>query len=200
MGLMRTFDILLLLPGLFGLFLIYHSKFNSYLLMGASYIAFFIFFFTADSLFHLGLVNFIIQKQALFELFNHAQSSFHPIPLTHSWTSFVYYTPAAIFRTLTTPSPFHAHSKLEWINGVEHFLYLIIIMGFLGYSIILKKKSHPYAVLFLFYSLALFLFIGWIVPNSGSMVRYSAIPFLFFSLFVILLFSGKSATSNTNSV
>jgi hypothetical protein len=198
MGIIRSYDLLLMFPGLLALAWCNFQPAFSFLKSVLLYVIFFACFFLLDGVLHLGLLNFMIQKQQLFLYFNQAQSAFTPLPLTANWWSFVSNAPMAIFRTISTPSNWSTNSNIEKYATLEHLIYLLIAFIGIGYGIKNKHQLTPFTSFCFWYSISLFLFIGWLVPNSGSMIRYSAAPFLFFSL-AIALFVSNSAESDTKA-
>jgi hypothetical protein len=114
----------------------------------------------------------IIQKQADFRALGTAQSQLPVIELQPGVASFVKNVPAALDHVFLRPylfgNPFGAWTALS----LESLLYVLLIILLIIKSLCRKIQLSP--LLYFAYSMALsaFLIIGYIVPNSGAIVRY----------------------------
>jgi hypothetical protein len=183
----RGYDIIMMMPGLIALYWSY--KFPKYKLLKFSILygsCIFLFFF-CDSIFKLGFVNFILQKQNLFLFYGKGHSLLRPLMITTNPLSFLITAPHALYRGLLRPNFLQYHSIHEMLYGIMHCLFMICCLSLLFFVNYQKKKFSGLALFCIFYSLIMMIFIGWIVPNVGAMVRYTSCAYPFFTLFFVLI-------------
>jgi hypothetical protein len=189
--LLRGYDIIIMFPGLAALYWCY--KFPKFkLLKFISVYAFCIVsFFASDSIFNLGFINFILQKQSLFLFYGSGNSLVRPLMINHHPISFLLTAPHALYRALFRPNLFQFHTWHELVYGIINFLFLLNCLVLLFFINFKKYKISGLALFCIFYSVLMMIFIGWIVPNIGAMVRYTSCVTPFFTLFFVLITDEK---------
>ena len=116
-----------------------------------------------------------------------ARSAYYMPHLNYSFSSFVLYTPQALFNVLLRPYIWEAENLYQKICSIENLFYIFFFLFclFLG-----NYKNCNWSVFWfgLIFSLNLFLLIGFTTPVAGALVRYKvpAIPFLLLSATAIL--------------
>ncbi|MEY4875803.1 MAG: hypothetical protein RL708_952 [Bacteroidota bacterium] len=191
----RGYDIIIMFPGLAALYWTYKMPKYKLLKFSFVYAACILLFFFTDSWFHLGFVNFILQKQKLFIEYGLGNSLLRPLMINNHPISFLMTAPHAIYRALFRPNIFQYHTLHELIYAIINTLFLIhcfLLLFFINFK---KKKISGLALFCIFYSILMMVFIGWIVPNVGAMVRYTSCVYPFFTLFFVLVADEKKMVS-----
>jgi hypothetical protein len=188
---LRGYDIMIMFPGLIALYWCY--KFPKYKLLKfvLIYTISIVSFFASDAIFNLGFINFILQKQKLFLFYGLGNSLVRPLMINNHPISFLLTTPHALFRTIFRPNIFQFHSWHELVYGIINCIFLFncfILLFFVDFK---KIKISALALFCLFYSVLILIFIGWIVPNIGAMVRYTSCVMPFFTLFFVVITDEK---------
>ncbi len=123
----------------------------------------------------------VVNKQKDFSTLPIANTQLPLDSLQPNLKSFLINTPQAINHVFFRPYPFEVPSKNLFPVNIELVIYQILFLIFLFK---LKKmnwnKLDPFLIFGLFFSISAFLFIGYIIPNWGSIVRYKSIylPFI----------------------
>lgn len=175
--LLRNYVCLALLPALFAWTLTAKTKWRPAFVFGATYLA------AGLVLFNLGEVagrwdplNIIINKQKDYSQLPLAATQIQLTPLQPTIVSFVANAPEAVNHSLMRP--------YVWDTPVQSTLPFALEL--LGYELLLllviffrSRHLGPASPAFLFFAfsfcLAVFLLIGYIVPNLGSLVRYRSL-------------------------
>lgn len=187
--LLRNFVFITLVPILIAWFFSTRSfkypLFSYLMTLGLSAVIFF-----ATSLIpgFINLAQHVSTKQAEFiELGKLGESSMEINTLYPSIKSFLLNAPQAINHSLMRPYVFEKFSLLYLPLAIEMFAYQIIILLALFFS---RKIASERSTLYmsLFFSLSMFLIIGYTIPILGALVRYRSIffPFLITPLICIV--------------
>lgn len=191
----RGYDIMLMFPGMIALYYTYKKPKYKFLKFAVIYSASIILFFVTDIFFELGFINFILQKQKLFIEYGLGHSLLRPLMINKNPISFLITAPHALYRALFRPNIFQYHSAHELVYAIIHSLFLLNCFCLLFFIDFKKKKISGLALFCIFYSLLMMIFIGWIVPNVGAMVRYTSCVYPFFTLFFVLITDEKKIAS-----
>ncbi|MEO7046594.1 MAG: hypothetical protein ABI091_14885, partial [Ferruginibacter sp.] len=102
-------------------------------------------------------------------------------------------SPKAFNNAVVKPYPFEFSSSFLNIASFEIICYLLLFIAMLFY----KNKSlqnDPFISFSVVFSIVMLLFIGFIVPNAGSIIRYRSIyfPLLIIPLLCSIKFNNLS--------
>jgi hypothetical protein len=117
----------------------------------------------------------------------HAQSEIYVEKLSNNLSSFIHFSPLALFNGLLRPTIFEMNSASYFPAILESTLLLIgIILMFFKRKKDLNKNQTLFIYFCIFFSLFLSLLIGLVVPVLGAIVRYRVpyIPFLYSAIFI----------------
>jgi hypothetical protein len=134
-------------------------------------------------------------QQSFFAL--HGNTRFNLTPLQYNMGSFLLVAPEAFVNTLLRPWPWEAKGALQWLVVLENCLvWALIAVCFARYRSSLGKVfHHPLAWALLCIALSGYLFIGYIVPFPGAIVRYRVLPELFLLCLLGLAFTRAESIS-----
>lgn len=134
----------------------------------------------------------IATKQQAFLQLPVAKSQIPLYPLDGSYTALFRAIPQSLYNIIAEPNPFKFNHSLLLYAGIEWYVYICILFAGFLYAIKTKHFKQP-MVFCLLFTLPLCLFIGWIVPNAGSLVRYRALylPWLITPFLSILFIQMK---------
>jgi hypothetical protein len=180
--LVRNFVLLALLPALFAWILSAKTKWNVALVFASVYILSGLLFFNISSINpKINPPAIIAQKQAAYMSLPVAATQIELTPLQPSFKSFAANAPQALLHVLLMPYPGERpYSLLPF--SLELFFYLFLLLRlFLFWRKKALVSDKPFLFFILFFTFTVFLFIGYIVPNMGSLVRYRS---LFFPLII----------------
>lgn len=168
----RYFYFLCFLPPLFlWIFSKYtHQKMRFFLL---SYVLFFTLFFTLQYIFpSLDPMQIVANKQSDFLTLSGFTDIYLP-KLENSFWSYIQCLPYALYHILLLPN-FSIHDPIRYqIAALDSYLIFITIL--VAFRFI--KKTHlntSYYLFLLFFSISIYLFIGFTIPNEGALVRYKS--------------------------
>jgi hypothetical protein len=123
----------------------------------------------------------VTDKQAAFFTLPRAATEIELDTLHPTVKSFLQNAPQAINHLLLRPYPTELPVKSQLPINIELMIYQLLLLIFL----FIRTKKEPghndaFIVFGLFFALTMFLFIGYIMPNMGSIIRYRSIylPFL----------------------
>jgi len=180
--LMRNFVFLALLPAVFAWILAYRIKWNAWVTFAAVYLFCGILFFTASYIYPaFDPPAIIIKKQVDYINLPVASTQIPLTPLQPNFKSFVSNAPQALQHSFLRPYPGEQPLQSLLPFSIELLLYLVLLL----LLIFFRRKNarvagNGFLLYVLFFTLTVFLFIGYIVPNLGSLVRYRSLflPFL----------------------
>lgn len=118
----------------------------------------------------------VTQKQAEYLRLQHSDTQVELSPLQPGFSSFAANAPQALNHTLLRPYLWELPSKSLLPLNIELAAYQVILLLFLFFR---KKETRvtnrPFILFALFFTLTVFLLIGYIVPTLGSIVRYRSL-------------------------
>lgn len=180
--LIRNFVVLALLPALFAWILATKTKWNAALTFSAIYIVCALLFFNISRV--NSTINppaIIVQKQTDYLNLPVAATQIELTPLQPGFKSFVSNTPQALNHSFLRPYLWELPDLFILPLSVELFLYQFLML----LLIFFRRKDFnsaqkPFLLFVIFFILSIFLVIGYIVPNLGSLVRYRSLylPFI----------------------
>ncbi len=180
--LVRNFVLLALLPALFAWIITAKTKWNAAIVFTSVYVL------SAVAFFNISSVNakidppqIIVEKQTAYKSLPVAATQIELTPLEPTFKSFATNAPQALGHVLLLPYPGQQPSKslLPFSFELLFYLFLCVLLFFFR-----RKNADPVnqPILFfiLFFTFTIFLFIGYMVPNIGSLVRYRSLflPFI----------------------
>ncbi len=180
--LVRNFVFIALVPALIAWILATKFKWRAWKTFAVVYIIAGLLLFNIHYLFSgIDPLATIVQKQTDYSTLPISST---PLPVTKlepNFTSFAANAPQSLNHLLLRPYLWELPVKTLLPLNIELFCYQVLFLLFLFFP----KKNEEYnnkafTCFGVFFSLAAFLFIGYIVPNLGSLVRYRSIylPFL----------------------
>lgn len=169
----RYFYVLCLLPA----YLIWICTFNSnkgkVVLFGLTYAIIILLFFTIQYIFpSINPMQMVANRQHEFMNLDAFSDLAAPL-LEPTLLSYFKNLPYALYHVLFIPT-FHFSDSLRFQLAS---LDSILIVAILFISIIFIKKQHlsnSYYLFLLFFTVSVYLFIGYTIPNSGALVRYKS--------------------------
>ena len=123
----------------------------------------------------------IVQKQSDYLLLPVSSTPIKLDTLHPAFSSFMHNAPQSFNHLLLRPYLMELPSPILLPMNIELLLYQILFIFFLFFR---KKNNNtatdPFIIFAIFFTLTVFLFIGYIVPNIGSLVRYRSLylPFI----------------------
>ncbi len=125
----------------------------------------------------IDLPGYVSARQIAFvQIAKESNSAININPLFPNFRSFLNNSPQAINHSLMRPYLTEKFNLLYIPIAIEIFIYEGLLILFLLFR--LKNKKHPPFIYFgIFFSLSMFLMIGYTVPIIGAIVRYRSIYF-----------------------
>ena len=122
----------------------------------------------------------ITQKQQDFFKLETARTQVNMDTLQPTIGSFASNIPSAIERAYLRPYVWEQPTRYLLIPALEIVIYIIILALAFFLQVRNYSKPPPFVLFGIFFSATIFLFIGFVVPNFGSIVRYRSLylPFL----------------------
>jgi hypothetical protein len=123
----------------------------------------------------------IVQKQSDYFSLKQPVTAIEVDTLRPDFRSFAYNAPQAFNHILLRPYLAELPSKILLPMNIELFLYQLLFVIFLFFHKRYYRENGAALVYFaIFFTLTVFLFTGYIVPNLGSIIRYRSLylPFL----------------------
>lgn len=187
--LVRNFVFLALFPALFAWILCVRTKWPAALTFVTVYLL------TALLIFNISMVTnkinpleVIIAKQSEYMKLKGAATKIEITPLQPGFKSFAANAPQALNHSFLRPYLWELPVKSLLPLNIELFFYQLLLVLFIFYR---RKDTSTSNIPFLFFAICftftIFLFIGYIVPNLGSVVRYRS---LYFPLIITPLLCG----------
>jgi hypothetical protein len=179
--LVRNFVLLALLPALFAWILSARSKWSTAITFFGVYLLNVLLFFSISLVIpKINPPEIIVKKQTDYKNLPVANTQIELTPLQPNFKSFVTNSPQALGHVLLLPYP-----GVQPVNSLlpfsfELFFYLFLLLRlhfFRGKNAVMVNK--PFLFFLLFFTFTVFLFIGYVVPNIGSLVRYRSLYFPF---------------------
>lgn len=169
----------LLIPALISWWLCMRFAKRSLLCFSIVYFLAGMIFFGSTALSSSGFPGMVAQRQQ--EFMDLKGSAFQLDTLQPTLKSFISVLPQATANTFLRPHIFEARGALQVMAASEVIFFWLVFLFFLfkhdqRWQIIITK---PFVLALLFFSVSLYLFIGYTIPFPGAIVRYKIIPELF---------------------
>ena len=180
--LLRNFIFLALLPALFAWILAVKAKWPAITVFATVYLLSGLLVFNIDSIIPtIKPLEIITAKQTEYLKLPVAATQIALTPLQPTFKSFAANAPQALFHSLLRPCPGEKPVKSLLPFSLELFSYLFLLLMLIFFrSKTFLPANKPFLLFLVFFTLTVFLFIGYIVPNLGSLVRYRSLylPFI----------------------
>ena len=170
----RNYLVVVLLPALLAWWASARSRFHPLLLFGVTYIVYGILFFcTRYAVPVLDFPQMAVEKQE--DFFTLVGNSMIAVPkLQATAASFAANTPHALSLLLLRPWPGDVYNTFILLACIETYL----LLGLCAWWLLRRQRggrTEPFVAFCLFFSLTLFLMIGFTVNFLGPMVRYRSL-------------------------
>lgn len=180
---LRNYILFALIPALIGWIIARNNPKHSFFIFSGTYaISLILFFFSGYISPKTDLPQFVSKKHLAFVAISKSGSStIYVNPLYPNFKSFFINAPQALNHSLMRPYFTEIKSLVYIPFALENFLVEILILLFIFW----KKKNlsvNPLVYFCLFFSVTIFLIIGYTVPIIGAIVRYKSIYSIFFIL------------------
>ncbi|MBK7434495.1 MAG: hypothetical protein IPI66_11755 [Chitinophagaceae bacterium] len=175
--LMRSYVLLLFVPALIAWLLARRLPWRPRISFAGLYLMGIVLFFSLPSFFPpIDPPAIVVQKQADFRGLPGATTSLELDSLRPSFNSFIRVAPRAMNHVLLRPYPAELPSPILLPMNVELVAYQLLFLLFLFFP---GKRDSPdrgaLTSFLLCFSFSVLLFIGYIAPNLGSLVRYRSL-------------------------
>lgn len=174
---LRSFIFLALVPALFAWVFSVRAKWHT----GISFMAVYLFcalvFFNSSSInSKIRPLDIITNKQAAYKNLPIAATQMALSTLQPNLKSFAVNAPEAFNHSLLRPYLWELPVRSLLPLSIELFFYHILFLLFIFFREKDINRNHqPYLFFAIFFTLTVFLVIGYIVPNLGSLVRYRSL-------------------------
>ena len=175
--LLRNFIFLALLPALFAWILATKTKWPAVPIFTAVYLLCGLLIFNVDALVHrIKPLEIIIAKQTEYLKLEKAATQIELTPLQPNFKSFAANVRQAINHSFLRPYIWELQVKSILPLSIELLGYQLLILMLIFF----RRKNFspaqkPFLLFALFFCISVFLLIGYIVPNLGSLVRYRSL-------------------------
>lgn len=179
--LMRNFLAIAIIPASIGLVSCFYIKRNGLVIFTSVYLACFAMLLLLHALYPaFNPLHIIIQRQQDFQNLPEASSQFQAINLEPTLKSFIIHAPQAIASGFFRPAVWNAETIFLIPLAIELHIY---VLSCLLMFILYKRNGaamNNFLLWGLFIAFFMLLLTGYIVPNTGSLVRYRSLylPFL----------------------
>lgn len=121
-------------------------------------------------------LDIIITRQTEFFKLPHTETSISLTPLQPTCKSFAANAPQALNHLLLRPYLWELPVQTIMPLNIELFICQLLLLLYILYHKKIKENPASSLIFFLvFFCITIFLLIGYIVPNLGSLVRYRAV-------------------------
>ncbi|MBS1511400.1 MAG: hypothetical protein JST86_11205 [Bacteroidetes bacterium] len=179
--LIRSYVLINLLPALMLWIIIATYQLPAWRTFIAGYLVYFTLFFGISSI--IPAVNppeTVTNKQAAFFTLPKAATGIALDTLYPNIKSFVRNAPQALNHLLLRPYPGELSVKSMLPINIEWIIYILLVLAFFFFRRPLVQNEHdPFNLFGMFFTFTMFLFIGYIMPNLGSIVRYRSVYLIF---------------------
>lgn len=184
--LLRNFVLITLLPAMTAWIIAEKNKnyiLQSYLVV---YLFFIVVFFGLGRLHPaLDLPQYVSTRQIAFvQIARGAPSAININPLFPHFRSFLNNSPQALNHSLMRPYLTEKFTLLYIPASIEIFIYEVLLILFLLFRS--NKKRGAFIYFCIFFSMSMFLMIGYTIPIIGAIVRYRSIYFPFLVVPILL--------------
>ena len=179
--LMRNFVVIALIPALFAYLISSKKAWPAFPTFISIYVlGFFLLFISQKILPSFQPLKLITQRQSDFNDLPVAATQLPTIKLEPTIASLAKNAPQAFNHSLLRPYLWDSKSSYLIPIAIELIIYQLLI-----FIVILKYRTsliinHPFIILGLFFAFSMIMLTGYIIPNTGSVVRYRSLylPFL----------------------
>jgi hypothetical protein len=177
--LLRNFVLITLIPAMTAWLIAEKNRKFAFPVFTIVYLFFIILFFNARRLHPaLDLPKYVSTRQIAFvEIANKSQSAVNVNSLYPTFSSFLTSFPQALNHSLIRPYITETTTLLYIPAAIEIIIYEILLLIFLLFR--RDQKPDPFISFGIFFSLSMFLMIGYTIPILGAIVRYRSIYFPF---------------------
>jgi hypothetical protein len=180
--LIRSYVLLNVLPALIIWILVAKYKLPAFKSFAIGYIILGMLFFNFNNVVKtINPLKMVTQKQADFFTLPVASTQIKLDTLYPNFKSFLFNSPQAYNHLLLRPYITELPSKSLLPINIELVFYQLFFILFIFFRRKKEEGENNHFILFgIFFTLTMFLFIGYIMPNLGSIVRYRSVylPFL----------------------
>lgn len=185
---LRNFVLIALIPAVTAFLIVQKKQTQALFYFIVVYSVFILLFFLAAYVHpSFNLPNYVSERQIDYiEIAKQSGSAININPLFPTFRSFLNNAPQALNHSLMRPYITETHTWLSILSALEILLYELLFLLFLFF----RRKNilrHPFIYFCIFFSVSMFLMIGYTIPIVGALVRYRSIYFPF--LIVPLLFN-----------
>jgi hypothetical protein len=187
--LLRNFVFLALIPALLAWILSAKAKWRTGLTFVTVYLLCCLLAFNIDSVFSkIKPLEIITNRQTEYFKLGRAASQIELDTLRPTFISFVNNTPQALNHALLRPYLWEIPVKSVFPLSIELFLYQVLLLILIFFRKDDAKMPNKPVLYFIgFFALSVLLFVGYVVPNLGSLVRYRSL-YLHFIITPILCY------------
>jgi hypothetical protein len=177
--LLRSFIFLALLPGLFAWILVAKAKWPAIPVFATVYLLGGLLVFNIDSAASkMKPLEIITKKQTEYLNLQKAATQIALTPLQPTFKSFAMNAPQAFNHSFLRPYLWELPVKSILPVSVELFLYqFLFFLLFFFRRKDFDSKNKPFFLFACFFIATVYLMIGYVVPNLGSLVRYRSLYF-----------------------
>jgi hypothetical protein len=137
------------------------------------------------------LFHIILSKKAEFNVLKNGSTE---LEVLHFFDAPIYTTLSIFKNAFLEPIIYNSRNLIDMLLSIE-FMFYFIFSIFLFTQI--KLKSYiPFIGIFIFCMITL-LFIGYTIPNYGTIVRYKSVPNLLFIYSIVLTYLYQEEKTNT---
>jgi hypothetical protein len=175
----RNFVLLAMLPALFAWILAAKTRWNVVIIFTSVYLLSGLLFFNISSVTaKINPPEIIVQKQAAYKSLPVAATQIELAALQPNFKSFAANAPQAFSHVFLLPYPGQQPLKSLWPFSYELLFYMLLcVLLFFFRRKDADPVNRPILFFMLFFIFTIFLFIGYMVPNIGSLVRYRSLYF-----------------------
>ncbi len=181
--LIRSYVVLLILPGLFFWILTVKKQWPVLIIFTTGYSVVVILFFSLHYVTggRFNPLEAVTKKQEAFFMLEKASTQLQLDTLKPEWMSFARNAPQAFNHSFLRPYVTEITSRSLVPVAFETFFYqaLFLIFLFCHYKSPKSLNNQAFITAGVFFAVSILLFIGFIVPNLGSIVRYRSIYLIF---------------------
>ena len=175
--LIRHFIFLALIPALFAWIVVNKINWPALWTFATVYLITGLLFFNINSIAgNINPLDIIIQKQTAYLNLPSSDTEIKLTPLQPTFKSFAGNAPESYNHLLMRPYLWELPVKSLWPLNLELFAYQVLFLFFIFFR---KKGTENTKISFthfaIFFTLTIFLLIGYIVPNLGSIIRYRSL-------------------------
>lgn len=175
--LIRNYIFIALVPALLAWIFTQKTKWKPAFVFAAVYFIAGLLVFNVDVLFSkIKPLNIIITKQTEFLNLPHTETTISLTPLQPTFKSFAANAPEAFNHLLLRPYLWELPVVLLLPLNIELLICQLLFLLYIFYHKKINDKPAAGLIYFLvFFCITMFLLIGYIVPNLGSLVRYRSV-------------------------